>query len=83
MTALNQLGYKCYHMLETGAAENIKQNHVICWREALSYKVYGTGKAYGPNDFDKILQNYSVSVYLVLLCRFLVSICIVVSDTLH
>ncbi|TVY84163.1 hypothetical protein LSUE1_G004051 [Lachnellula suecica] len=59
MTALNQLGYKCYHMVETGATENIKQRHCNCWREALNYKVHGIGKAYGPDDFDKILQNYS------------------------
>ena len=62
MTALNQLGYKCYHMLETGAAENRKQRHAVCWREALSYKVHGTGEAYGPKDFDKMLQNYSVGL---------------------
>ena len=61
MTALNQLGYKCYHMTEAGATENIKQRHCICWREALKYKVYGIGKAYGPKYFDKMLQNYSVS----------------------
>jgi len=49
-------------MLETGAAENRKQRHAVCWREALSYKVHGTGEAYGPKDFDKILQNYSVGL---------------------
>jgi hypothetical protein len=61
MTALNQLGYRCYHMLETGNSQNIKERHALCWREALEYKVKGVGSAYGPKDFDKMLQHYSVS----------------------
>lgn len=60
MTALNQLGYQCYHMLETGNSRNIKERHALCWREALNYKVNGVGSAYGPKDFDKLLQHYSV-----------------------
>jgi hypothetical protein len=49
-------------MLEASAPSNSKDHHKNCWQEALNYKVYGVGKPYLAADFDKILQNYSVSL---------------------
>jgi hypothetical protein len=70
MTALNQLGYRNYHMMATGDPQNIKERHAVCWREALNYKVNGVGAAYGPKDFDKLLQHYSVSAFCLLLPKY-------------
>lgn len=58
-TALNKLGYRSYHMLETG--NNKKDKHYDCWLEALTIKYYGKGKPYGRAEFDKLLGKYSVS----------------------
>ena len=54
-TALGKLGYKSYHMVEAG--QNL---HSPYWLEALTAKVYGTGKGYGRGEFDKLLKDYSV-----------------------
>ena len=74
--------------METGSSENIKHRHVVLWREALNHKVYGIGKAYGPKDFDKILQHYSVSLFSFVSWAFLqliempriLTVCQAVSD---
>jgi len=58
-TAMNKLGLKCYHMIETAQWTNKSERHLLCWLEALQYKVNGIGAPYGPEDFDKILQRYS------------------------
>tara|TARA_R110002060_G_scaffold9658_7_gene14475 strand:- start:154 stop:420 length:267 start_codon:yes stop_codon:yes gene_type:complete len=60
-TALKKLGYTPYHFMEVGQPENIKEGHILCWKEALEAKVLGKGKPYEPEDFDKVLGRYSVS----------------------
>lgn len=62
-TALGKLGYKSYHMVEAG-----KNRHANYWLEALTAKVYGTGKGYGKAEFDKLLKEYSVRVPLRCVC---------------
>jgi Sulfotransferase domain len=57
-TALNVLGYQCYHYLEI--RNNQKHAHIRCWLEAMNAKVYGVGKAYGRDKFDKVLAKYNV-----------------------
>jgi len=59
-TALNKLGYKCYHMIEV--PKNRKTKHLECWHEGLSIKLNGKGKKYGAVELDKILRDYSVSI---------------------
>ncbi|CAG8972291.1 hypothetical protein HYALB_00001690 [Hymenoscyphus albidus] len=59
-TALNKLGYNCYHGLVAATDPRSRADrHLACWHEALNYKVYGIGRAYSPLDLDKILQYYS------------------------
>ncbi|CAG8954636.1 hypothetical protein HYFRA_00004556 [Hymenoscyphus fraxineus] len=58
-TALNKLGYRSYHMLEAPKPYNKRYRHINCWREALNFKVHGIGQKYSPEDFDKLLQEYS------------------------
>ncbi|KAH8652663.1 hypothetical protein BGZ60DRAFT_533525 [Tricladium varicosporioides] len=59
-TALNKLGYNSYHMLAAVIEPRSKADrHLLCWREALNYKVHGIGEPYSPADFDKILQYHS------------------------
>ncbi|KAG4420525.1 hypothetical protein IFR04_006345 [Cadophora malorum] len=58
-TALKKLGYTPYHFMEVGQPENIKEGHILCWKEALEAKVLGKGKPYEPEDFDKVLGRYS------------------------
>lgn len=60
-TALGQLGYRSYHFME-GAKNNSKTRDLVCWIEAMKHKIYGTGQPYTGADFDKILQNYNVSL---------------------
>lgn len=52
------LGHNCYHMEEV--RKNMSKKHVSYWHEAVVIKLYGKGKPYGPAEFDKILENYSV-----------------------
>lgn len=47
--------------MECGQPENIKDGHLLCWKEALEAKVLGKGKPYGREEFDKVLGRYSVS----------------------
>ncbi|TGO55463.1 hypothetical protein BOTNAR_0244g00010 [Botryotinia narcissicola] len=63
--ALNKLGYRCYHFLELTPRnkENTKLRYMVCWFEALRYKVLIIGEPYHPADFDKLLQWYSVSKF--------------------
>lgn len=58
--ALQKLGYKSYHMIE--GARNPKA--FSYWLEALKAKYAGEGKPYERPEFDKLLQNYSVRIYL-------------------
>ena len=57
--ALEELGYRAYHMKEVFA--NFKANHVEYWHEALSCKYYNRSRQYGKTEFDKVLGEYSVS----------------------
>ncbi|KAH7321822.1 P-loop containing nucleoside triphosphate hydrolase protein [Rhexocercosporidium sp. MPI-PUGE-AT-0058] len=57
--ALKKLGYNTYHFMEVGEPDNIKDQHLLCWREALEAKVLGKGKPYGREEFDKVLGRYS------------------------
>lgn len=45
---------------------NWKRGHFQYWLEALQTKYEGRGKPYGPEDFKKILADYDVSSFLVL-----------------
>jgi hypothetical protein len=65
-SVFNKVGYRSYHMLEAARPSNSKDHHINCWQEALYYKVYGLGKPYLPAGFDKILQNYSVSLLFII-----------------
>lgn len=58
--ALTKLGYKTYHFKEVGQTDLPNENHVACWREAFNAKMYGIGKAYGKEEFDRLLRRYSV-----------------------
>lgn len=40
--------------------KNKKNRHFWYWYEAMVIKFYGKGKPYGPAEFDKVLENYSV-----------------------
>ena len=57
--ALQTLGYKSYHMIE--ALRNPKAFDY--WLEALEAKYSSVGKPYQRGDFDKLLGDYSVSVF--------------------
>jgi hypothetical protein len=62
-TVLDKLGYKSYHMLSAVTEpRSQKDRHLICWREALNYKVHRIGKPYNGADFDKSLQYHSVNM---------------------
>lgn len=62
-TALGKLGYKSYHMMDVGSSEARQNKHVLCWLEGMRAKLYGIGKQYGREEFDTILENYSVGVF--------------------
>ncbi|CAK1364100.1 unnamed protein product [Cercospora beticola] len=57
-TALQILGYKPYHFKEIGKPENLKDRHLVCWREAFYAKLYGSGEPYATPEFEKLLQRY-------------------------
>lgn len=57
--ALQTLGYKSYHMI--GALRNPKAFNY--WLEALEAKYSDQGKPYQRVEFDKLLGDYSVSVF--------------------
>jgi hypothetical protein len=59
--ALKILGYNTYHFKELGTPQNIKDRHMLCWREALTTKLFGSGKRYETADFEKLLRRYNVS----------------------
>jgi hypothetical protein len=58
--ALQILGYKTYHFKELGVPQNIKERHMLCWREALTAKLFSSGKPYGTPEFEKLLGRYNV-----------------------
>lgn len=55
------LGYRTYHFKEIHKLENLRDKHLLCWREAFYAKLYGNGKPYSHEDFYKLLQRYDVS----------------------
>ena len=61
-TALNKLGYHCYHMEQ--CLMNWKKYHPQYWLEALRAKYQGIGKPYGKSEFDKVLADYDVPTAL-------------------
>ncbi|KAK4494804.1 hypothetical protein PRZ48_014160 [Zasmidium cellare] len=40
------------------APANIKDRHLLCWREAFMAKLCDSGKPYGKAELDKLLQRY-------------------------
>ncbi|KAH8663498.1 hypothetical protein BGZ60DRAFT_379684 [Tricladium varicosporioides] len=58
--ALERLGYKAYHFKEIGQRDIPGEPpHVKFWHEAFVAKMYGRGKTYGKEEFNKLLRNYS------------------------
>jgi ribosomal protein L20 len=68
-TALNILGYQCYHYIET--RKNRKHKHIRYWLEVINANVNGIGKAYGRAGFDKVLAKYNVRSWSLGLLRSL------------
>ena len=58
--ALKKLGYETYHFKEVGLPQNVRDKHILCWREALVAKNFDSGKPYGKAEFDKVLGRYQV-----------------------
>lgn len=56
--ALEKLGYKSYHMKE--AFVNFSRNHMAYWLKALSNKYAGRDRRYGQEEFEKLLEGYTV-----------------------
>ncbi|KAL2858963.1 P-loop containing nucleoside triphosphate hydrolase protein [Aspergillus pseudodeflectus] len=55
-TALNELGYNCYHMAEAALDHrNLSLKH---WQEAIVARYYELGEEYKGEDFDKMLWRY-------------------------
>ena len=54
-TALQQLGYKSYHMVEAGRTRTFEY-----WLEAVRAKYLGDAQPYQREEFDKLLGEYSV-----------------------
>ncbi|KAL9101937.1 MAG: hypothetical protein Q9163_002851 [Psora crenata] len=54
--ALETLGFRAYHLAE------VSQNptHFPCWRQAQEAKYYGKGKAWGKEEFEKMLAGHDV-----------------------
>jgi hypothetical protein len=58
-TALEKLGYSVYQMSE--ACMKWREKHLQLWEEALRAKFLDEGKPWTGEDFEKILQDYTVS----------------------
>jgi hypothetical protein len=69
--ALKILGYETYHFKELGVAQNIQERHMLCWREALTAKLFSSGKPYGTPEFEKLLGRYNVRKTVYMFCRML------------
>lgn len=54
-TALHQLGYNSYHVVEAGRIKTFPY-----WLEALRAMYLGDGQLYKRAEFDKLLGNFSV-----------------------
>jgi hypothetical protein len=67
--ALKKLGYTPYHFKELGNRKNIAEKHTYCWREAMIAKLYESGKPYGKEELDKLLQRYDVGLTDTLLIQ--------------
>ncbi|KAL4922921.1 hypothetical protein BDW62DRAFT_196929 [Aspergillus aurantiobrunneus] len=55
-TALNELGYTCYHMTE--CCLNYRSDSLIERNRAIDAKFYGKGRRFTGPDFDKMLWRY-------------------------
>ena len=59
LAALEELGYKPYHMAK---AIQAPKTNLDVWREGLDAKFKGKGKPFGREEFDKILGEYDAIV---------------------
>ncbi len=57
VTALEQLGYKPYHMREV----HLDKSKIPAWNEALRHKV--AGRQVPREMLDRLLKDYDVSIY--------------------
>jgi hypothetical protein len=55
--AFEKLGIRSYHFTEITPNQR-GTRHMNCWLDAMQAKVYGKGKPYTSEEFDKILKNY-------------------------
>lgn len=62
-TALKQLGYHPYHMVE---AMKDPKTQLALWEDALNAKYRGIGKPFGRTELDKILGNFDVRLLPVI-----------------
>lgn len=58
-TALNKLGYNCYHMAECSL--DAANDSLLLWRQAIEAKYHGKGRMFEGKDFDQMLWRYDVS----------------------
>lgn len=54
-TALQNLGFRVYHMNE---AVKTPKTSFACWIEGVKAKFHGEGKPFGRAEFDKLLGDY-------------------------
>jgi hypothetical protein len=59
--ALEKLGYNVYHMEE--CVTRWQEKHLHLFEEATKAKLLGEGKPWTGAELDKILHNYTVSVF--------------------
>lgn len=55
LTALNQLGFRVYHMSE---AIKTPRTSFGCWIEGIKAKFHGEGRPFGREEFDKLMGDY-------------------------
>ena len=60
--ALRKLGYSTYHMAECNL--DSVNDSLVNWDAAIQAKMYGCGKPWAGEDFDKMLWNYDVRALL-------------------
>lgn len=64
-TALEQLGYRPYHMSK---AIQAPKSNLDVWREGLNAKFHGIGNPWGREEFDKILGEYDCVADVPCIC---------------
>lgn len=62
--ALEKLGYNVYHMEE--CVTRWQEKHLHLFEEATKAKLLGEGKPWTGAELDKILQNYTVGVKVLI-----------------